>query len=456
MADTKDPPPWLRAGRLYPFPVTEHVRPDHLQPDDLGKSRHGGSALKILTVLWRTSDDGHLTVVMVTASREVFPVRAGRSTTRSSAVGAGAVPERLPANQPCRLQAPSLRLVLRSTVSFDEVPITPAPLRHQPPVLDRSAGDAGRSPASSPRLGEYIDRVRTKAPPKTLRCYDSAWRAISQVWGDRVLSEPTTREIEELMDAHQIRSRARANSRGGESAAENLLSALRHIYKHAVRDRLIDPSSDPAAAARLPGRRAGKGDVLTSEQLREVHRVASSTGNDPELDELIVMLHIQTASDRQAVIDLALHDLDRDNCLVRLRTRGGAFHWHPVSPRLMAALGRHVERRGGVNATHRVLRERNGRPISYRRYDGLWKRVRENLPWAQELEVTTYSITETVRVHVRQLFGETVERVYIGQHHDDTAVLTHLRGDVIEALMTITGEPHPLARSKRSQGSPGR
>lgn len=341
-------------------------------------------------------------------------------------------------------------------MSFDEVPITPSPLPHQSPVLDHGAGDAGRSPAGSPRLGEYIDRVRRKVPPKTLRTYDSAWRAISQVWGDRVLSEPTTRQIEELMDAHQIRSRARANSRGGESAAENLLSALRHVYKHAVRDRLIDPSSDPAAAARLPGRRAGKGDVLTSEQLREVIRVASSTGDDPELDELIVHLHIQTASERQAVIDLALHDLDRDNCLVRLRTRGGGFHWHPVSPRLMAALGRHAERRGGREVTHRVLRKRNGRPISYRRYDGLWKRVRENLPWAKELEVTTYSVTETVRVHVRQLFGETVERVYIGQHHDDTAVLTHLRGDVIEALMTITGEPHPLARTKRPGSSPRR
>ncbi|MGQ4601233.1 hypothetical protein [Nocardia sp. R6R-6] len=221
------------------------------------------------------------------------------------------------------------------------------------------------------------------------------------------------------MDAHQLRSRGRANSRGGHAAAENLLSALRRIYKHAERDKLIDPSSNPASAARLPGRRTGKVDVLTREQLLEVHRVASTTGDDLKLDELIIMLHIQTACDRQAAIDLALHDLDRDNCLVRLRTRGGELHWHPVSPRLMTALGKHAARRGGENITHRVLRKRNGRPISRRRYDGLWNRVCENLPWAEELEVTTYSITETVRAHVRQLFGETVERVYVGQHHDD-------------------------------------
>ncbi|MEU2175121.1 hypothetical protein ABZ552_12950 [Nocardia sp. NPDC019219] len=50
--------------------------PDYVQPDDLDKSRRG-AALKILTVLWPASDDVYLTVVMVTASRERFPVRAG-------------------------------------------------------------------------------------------------------------------------------------------------------------------------------------------------------------------------------------------------------------------------------------------------------------------------------------------------------------------------------------------
>ncbi|MEU1545874.1 hypothetical protein [Nocardia sp. NPDC005745] len=49
--------------------------------------------------------------------------------------------------------------------------------------------------------------------------------------------------------------------------------------------------------------------------------------------------------ERQAVIDLALYDLDRDNCLVRLRTRGGGFYWQLLSPRL-----KHAERRGGQSA----------------------------------------------------------------------------------------------------------
>lgn len=231
-------------------------------------------------------------------------------------------------------------------MSLDEVPMTQPSAHLQPSMLDTCAGDFGRSPAGSPRFREYIDQLCAKVPPTTLATYESAWRAISEVWGDRELREPTTREIEELVNVHQVRSRGRANSRGGHGAAENLLSALRRLYKHAERDNLIDPSSNPASAAKLPSRRAGKGDVLTIEQLLEVHRVASTAGDDPELDELIVMLHIQTACDRQAVIDLALHDLDQDNCLVRLRTRGGGFHWHPVSPRLMAALGKHAARRG--------------------------------------------------------------------------------------------------------------
>jgi hypothetical protein len=113
--------------------------------------------------------------------------------------------------------------------------------------------------------------------------------------------------------------------------------------------------------------------------IRAAAPIASSTGDDPELDELIVMLHIQTASDRQAAIDLALHDLDRDNCLVRLRTRGGGFHWHPVSPRLMTALSWSVyqriiaayshpgRRRGKTMITTFIDPLRRGMPAALRR-----------------------------------------------------------------------------------------
>ncbi|MFD0360077.1 hypothetical protein ACFQZZ_01265 [Nocardia sp. GCM10030253] len=130
----------------------------------------------------------------------------------------------------------------------------------QLPMLDSCGGDFGRSPAGSPRFREYIDQLRTKVAPTTLATYESAWRAISEEWGDRELREPTTGEIEELMDAHQIRSHGRANSRGGHAAAENLLSALRRFYKHAERDNLIDPSRNPASAAmNRPGE---SGDLL--------------------------------------------------------------------------------------------------------------------------------------------------------------------------------------------------
>ncbi|WP_051022360.1 hypothetical protein [Nocardia pneumoniae] len=188
-----------------------------------------------------------------------------------------------------------------------------------------------------------------------------------------------------------------------------------------MRDGLVDPSANPATEATLPTRLTGTGDILTNEQLLEIRRVASTTGNDPELDELIVVLHIPTIAERQTVSDLTLDDLDHDNCLVRLRNRGGRLYWHPLSPRLMAALRQHVARRGGENTTHRLLRKRNGRPITYRRYDALWGRIRETLPWPAELDVTTYSITETVRAHVKQLFGEKVERVYAGHHRDDVS-----------------------------------
>jgi hypothetical protein len=45
----------------------------------------------------------------------------------------------------------------------------------------------------------------------------------------------------------------------------------------------------------------------------------------------------------------------------------------PVSPTLMAAPARHAEERHAP-PDGRLLRYTNGRPVTYRRYDGLWVR----------------------------------------------------------------------------------
>ncbi|WP_328402778.1 hypothetical protein [Nocardia sp. NBC_00403] len=82
------------------------------------------------------------------------------------------------------------------------------------------------------------------------------------------------------------------------------------------------------------------------------YRAAATIGNDPELDALILRLHIETVCRRGAVLSLSLEDLDHAECLVRLHEKGEIIRWQPVSLQLMTRLVEHVERRGGATLTY--------------------------------------------------------------------------------------------------------
>ena len=108
------------------------------------------------------------------------------------------------------------------------------------------------------------------------------------------------------------------NGRGGHNAAENLISALRCLYRHAVDDGLIDERDNPARKVAKPRRLPPTRRAITDTQLAEINRVAAITGNDPELDALILRLHTETACRRGGALALRPQDLDREQCLVML------------------------------------------------------------------------------------------------------------------------------------------
>jgi hypothetical protein len=96
-----------------------------------------------------------------------------------------------------------------------------------------------------PTIGEYVDRVTGAVSPGAHRVYGTYWRRVSEVWGHRRLDEPTPTEIRELAEQVKASAVVRRNSRGGRTAAEHLISALRCLYRHAEADGLIPPSGIP-------------------------------------------------------------------------------------------------------------------------------------------------------------------------------------------------------------------
>ncbi|MBF6188848.1 tyrosine-type recombinase/integrase [Nocardia farcinica] len=310
---------------------------------------------------------------------------------------------------------------------------------------------------TTPTFSEYIPVVRAAVAPTTAANYNTYWRLIEHHWPHRRIDQPTSTEIGQLVHQHREHLVIRANSRDGHAAIAHFISAFRCLYSHAERDRLIAPRDNPAAAVPRPAPLPGKRHALTIEQILELAHIAATTGDDPALDALIVRLHIETACRRAAVLSLTLPDLNVPDCLIKLREKGTTMRWHPISPTLMRRLIEHAAERGGTETTHHVLRYRTGHPLGRRRYDTLTARLRDHLPWAAALGVSAHWIRHTTLTWVEREFGMGIARAFAGHSDRPThavATFTYVTASIPElaqAVATLTGEPHPLARNTDRQ-----
>jgi site-specific recombinase XerD len=301
-----------------------------------------------------------------------------------------------------------------------------------------------------PTFAEYVPAVAGAVSAGTRRAYGSYWNRVLSHWGDRRLDDVTPSEIRQLMTYVKTHVVARRNARGGRSAAEHLVAALRCLYRRAVDDGLIAEADNPARKVAKPRRLPSTRRAVPDTRLAEINQVAAATGNDPELDTLLMRLHTETACRRGGALALRPADLDPDQCLVLLREKGETVRWQPVSSTLMARLVQHGQQRH-AERNAQLLRYTSGQPITSRRYDHLWARIGAHLPWVATQGISTHWIRHTTLTWVERNFGYAVARAYAG--HADTggeagATSTYVRaslGEVATALATLTGEPHPLA-----------
>ncbi len=100
-----------------------------------------------------------------------------------------------------------------------------------------------------PTFRQYIAQVSASVPKTILDNYGPSWKVLERLWGDRLITDPSYTEIQQLVSEHQVRAAAtkRSNSRGGRGAAATMVSAVRRLYRHAEHDRLIHPLDNPAA-----------------------------------------------------------------------------------------------------------------------------------------------------------------------------------------------------------------
>jgi len=307
----------------------------------------------------------------------------------------------------------------------------------------------------APTFAEYVPVVSASVTPGTLRAYGSYWDRVVQRWGPRRIDEVSPSEIHTLIADVKANVVRRRNARGGRSAEENTISALRCLYRRATADGFIAEADNPALKVAKPKRLPSTRRALPDSRLAEINEVAAASGDDPGLDGLLIRLHIETACRRAGALALRPMDLDADQCLILLREKGETFRWQPVSPTLMRHLRLHAEERGAPPAGP-LLRYRNRQPLTYRRYDHLWVRIGRQLPWVATQQISTHWLRHTTLTWVERNFGYAVARAYAGHSErtggDVGATAGYVRAsmhELADALAALTREPHPLGSQPR-------
>ncbi|WP_280383854.1 tyrosine-type recombinase/integrase [Nocardia wallacei] len=309
-----------------------------------------------------------------------------------------------------------------------------------------------------PTFGEYIPVVIAAMPAnRTRESFGAYWRRLlaQPGWSDKRLDEATATELKGLIESLKATRQVRRNDRGGWGTAYNATAAIRHLYRQAQNDGLIDAGRNPARHLPVPAKMPSSRLAIPDEILVQINRFAAISGNDPELDTLILRLHTETACRQIGALRLRPQDLDPAQSLVLLREKRWVERWQPVSPTLMAALLKH-QQDGGAAPSEPLLRYRDGRPLTRERYNYLWERLRKYVPVVDGRGITIHWIRHTTVTWVERNFGKAVARAFAGHGVGSvTDIYTEATiHEVAAALAALTGEPHPLAGSLGLQFPP--
>lgn len=273
----------------------------------------------------------------------------------------------------------------------------------------------------------FLPTVRSRCPRSSLVTYQAGFDRLDQHFGQRPVRSIASGELEVLRD--QVRhdsgaqTVARAHERGrplrsydvdahGYGAAENFVRSARYFFRLAVEAGILERS--PAAAVAVPRRPPPPERALTEAELADIYEIATSTGNDPRLDTLLVEFLRETAARRGGALSLRLGDLDYRRGAVTLTEKLYRSRDVPCGRALLRELDAFARERGARADSDVVFRYANGRPLTRRRFNSLFDRIDRHLGWTERLDVGAHWIRHTTLTDIAQVSGLRVAAAYAG------------------------------------------
>lgn len=303
--------------------------------------------------------------------------------------------------------------------------------------------------APMPTVREYVEVVAAAYQPRTRRTYNSYWRLLVEMMGDRRLDAVTVEDVLAVTEEAGARARSRRVGSDGRASRESCVAAIRAVFSRAVKAGLL--TSNPALYVDKPRRLPNRRRALNETELSEVWTAVAATTKDPSLDLLLLRFHLESGARRMGAINLRLRDVDEARHTIWLHEKFGAEREQPVSRSLLVAMLELGSERGARQPDDKVLRasQRSGRSVavSDRTYDRVFGRAQEAIPWSQRTPLTAHVLRHTAITAVERVAGFAVARAFAG-HEPGSVTGTYTKASIHEvaaAVAVLTGEPHPLA-----------
>lgn len=273
--------------------------------------------------------------------------------------------------------------------------------------LERIATTLQDSPV--PALGAFVGEAKALLSGRTLDTYGHHIERLERELGDRRLDSISLLDLERL--AVNVRRDALTvhDARHGYGAQESFVNATRFVFACAVKAGHLRES--PANGLSRPRRRRSPRRALSAEELRAILDAVLATSRDPELDVLILAFARETACRREGILNLRVDDLQPAPSII-LYEKFDEQREIPVSGPLMAALRSHADQR--ARTCQRVFHYLDGHCLTDRRFDTIFARVGEHLPWARALGVSLHWIRYSTLTDIRMTSGERVAAAYAG------------------------------------------
>ena len=281
-----------------------------------------------------------------------------------------------------------------------------------------------------------------------------------------VYSEELTKNLRAVATRHAIKKGILDNRRraalakpakraDGHNAGETAVGAARSLFNDALKHC---GGVNSALQVPKPSRDSKERRPLKHFELVEVHHYTATSGNDPELDTLIIDLGIATGVRSEGVSLLTMSSLHLETQMIDIFDKGKKRTPMPVSRDLLERLFAHARERGGPacdpTSLHyipdsKVLYTRRANttaPVTGRRIDGIIGRWQKELSWARDEQLVFHHLRHTVGAHLEMNYGPQFKRRYL-RHKEKTVTDGYGKCSMdsfARAMSELLGFEHPL------------